>query len=58
MQPVKTGGDPIIYYYVDWFYRPCYEDDTIDCDGEPLAMGEWMGLYYEVYKEQKQPLHI
>jgi hypothetical protein len=23
-----------------------------------LAMGEWMGLYYEVYKEQKQPLHI
>ena len=39
-----SGGDPIIYYYVDWFYRPCYEDDNADCDSEPLAMGFWMGI--------------
>jgi hypothetical protein len=47
---VSTGGDPIIYYYVDWFFRPCYDDDTIDCDGEPMAMGGW----YEISTETSQ----
>ncbi len=42
--PVNTGGDPIIYYYVDWLYRPCYEDDNIDCEGEPIAMAFWMEI--------------
>ena len=29
-----TGGDPINYYEVDWYSRPCYTSDYLDCAAE------------------------
>jgi hypothetical protein len=28
-----TGGDNIIYYEVQFFEKPCYENDVDDCAG-------------------------
>lgn len=36
-----TGGDPIIYYYVDFYNQPCFASDLLDCSVEPADSGTW-----------------
>ncbi len=36
-----TGGDPVTYYYVDFFNRPCYATDAGDCSTELESLGSW-----------------
>ena len=44
---VDTGGDPVIYYYVDFYDRPCYVDDSNDCASENIALGLWKEISTE-----------
>ena len=36
-----TGGDPVSYYYVNFYNRPCYSADASDCTVEDPTLGSW-----------------
>ena len=52
-----TGGSPVTYYYVDFFSRPCYSADTIDCTLESYALGSWTGLTDATFGPQTTYTH-
>lgn len=42
-----TGGDAIIYYYVDYYLQPCFALDSYDCTLEAPDSGTWTEISTE-----------
>jgi hypothetical protein len=42
-----TGSDPVVYYYVDFYSRPCFASDSYDCSIEAADSGTWIELSTE-----------
>lgn len=42
-----TGRDPVIYYLVQFYDRPCYATDAGDCSTEDISLGSWKELSVE-----------
>lgn len=42
-----TGGEPVTYYYVDFYERPCFAADNLDCSTENVDLGTWKEISVE-----------